>query len=362
MNIDSILQLVKSRSFRVLPLQPRSKKPLTNHAYKDSTNSREQIEEWWNQYPDANAAIATGKISGIVVIDVDGKQGARTLAELESKYGPLPQTLTAITGRGKHLYYHYPAEQDIRTSKKLGSGIDLKSDGGYVVAPPSVHPDGTIYKWLKESAEIAALPVWVISKLTETTDPKITAGQRHDAVKKFACELANAGKEEKELRQAVALFNRERCNPPKPDAEVKDIVDWVLANHSPADAVNDYNLDWFAFNCRTFLGDTTLMALTDRQMGWWVRLNAYAWMNRGVLPNDANKLARLSGAEDRELFKKEMQAVLFEYEEVDGQLVNQKMVNHWNEKQELTKKRVKAGRARAEKERAKILTITQEAA
>jgi hypothetical protein len=104
------------------------------------------------------------------------------------------------------------------------------------------------------------------------------------------------------------------------------------------------------------------MTLKDYQMGWWIRLQAFAWANKGVLPADLNKLARLAGAEDTALFKSEVDAVLFEYELVDGQQVNAKMAAHWADAQELTKKRVKAGKARAEKARALSTPIEEEEA
>ena len=104
------------------------------------------------------------------------------------------------------------------------------------------------------------------------------------------------------------------------------------------------------------------MTMRDYQLGWWTRLQAFAWLNKGVLPSDPDKLARLAGAEDTALFKAEMNAVLFAYELVDGQLVNEKMAAHWVEKQELTKKKVKAGKARAEKARALSTPIDEEVA
>jgi len=143
---------------------------------------------------------------------------------------------------------------------------------------------------------------------------------------------------------------------------VDSLVDWVLENHSPADDIKDYDLDWFAFNCTKFFGDTNIMTMKDYELGWWTRLQAFAWLNKGELPCDPNKLARLAGAENTELFKAEMNAVLFDYELVDGKLVNAKMAAHWTEKQELTKKRVKAGKARAEKERARSTAIDEEVA
>jgi hypothetical protein len=321
----------------VIPLHPRSKSPLTRNAYKDASSNPQTITAWFEGRQDANLAVVTGKVSGVVIIDVDGELGAKTLTALEAKHEQLPATLTAETARGKHYYYRYPSGVTIPTSKKLGEGLDVKSDGGYCVCPPSVHPDGTVYKWIDADAEIAPLPAWVVDKLTATDVKKVGKEDRHEAIRKFACELMDTGASEDQLRKAVHLFNEENCKPPKPKSKVDALIDWVIENHVPTDGFPDYDLDWFQFNCRTFLGDTDLMTLTDWQMGWWVRLNAYAWMNKGVLPNDPEKLARLSGAEDKDQFKTEMHTVLFEYEAVDGKLVNHKMAEHWQEKQELTK-------------------------
>jgi hypothetical protein len=178
-------------------------------------------------------------------------------------------------------------------------------------------------------------------------------------LKKFACEVANKGATADELREAVHLYNEEKCRPKKTKPQVDSLVDWVLKNHSPTD-IKDYDLDWFQFNTKKFFGDVNLMILKDYQMGWWIRLQAFAWANKGVLPSEPDKLARLAGAEDAALFKAEMDAVLFEYELTDGKLVNAKMAAHWEEKQELTKLKVKAGRARAEKARARNMPPIEE--
>jgi hypothetical protein len=348
--------LLTSKGFAVIPLRPQSKSPLTKHGCKDATRDREQISRWWSEYPDANVGVATGRISNVVVIDVDGAQGAKTLAELEKEHGELPQTLTATTARGKHFYFAYPANQTVGTSKKLGHGIDFQSDGNYCVGPPSIHPDGSVYRWTND-AGIHPLPSWVLTKLTATT----AKGDRQEALKKFACDLVNKGATPGELREAVHLYNKEKCRPQKTKSQVDSLVDWVLENHS-ATEIKDYDLDWFQFNTRKFFGDVNLMTLKDYQMGWWIRLQAFAWANKGVLPADLNKLARLAGAEDTALFKSEVGAVLFEYELVNGQQVNAKMAAHWADAQELTKKRVKAGKARAEKARALSTPIEEEEA
>lgn len=129
-----------------------------SHGCKDATKDPEEIKRVWAVHPEANVAIATGEISDLLVIDIDihpdqGKFGNETLAELETKLGELPETLEVITGSGgRHLYFRYPENSGITIGEGeqsgLGSGLDFRGNGGYIVAPPSVHPEtGRQYMW-----------------------------------------------------------------------------------------------------------------------------------------------------------------------------------------------------------------------
>lgn len=102
-----------------------------------------QVRTWWRRWPDANIAICTGKVSGLVVVDVDPRHGGdESLKELA-----LPATVTALTGGGgEHLYYRHPGGT-VHNGANLLPGIDLRGDGGYVIAPPSTHISGTAYAW-----------------------------------------------------------------------------------------------------------------------------------------------------------------------------------------------------------------------
>ena len=103
---------------------------------------RNQIKEWWTANPDANIGIATGKVSNLVVVDVDGEEGKKSLAELVAKYGKLPRTPKVKTGKGVH-YYLRPRDNTVHNSVgRLGKGIDIRGDGGYVVAPGQRSPVG----------------------------------------------------------------------------------------------------------------------------------------------------------------------------------------------------------------------------
>jgi Bifunctional DNA primase/polymerase, N-terminal/AAA domain len=143
-----------ARGWHVFPLKPGSKDPATPHGFKDATTDREQIEAWWTATPDANIGIATGAISGIIVLDPDGPEGEETLAKLERELDQLPETYTVHTpgdsskGKlpGRHIYLHHPGGklQNRRGRDKNWNqpGFDVRGDGGYVVAAGSVRPDG----------------------------------------------------------------------------------------------------------------------------------------------------------------------------------------------------------------------------
>lgn len=154
------------RGWPVLPCAPRGKRPLIRGGVHSATTDPETIRRWWSRWPEANIGLACGAVSGLVVIDVDGDQGAASLEALEHSHGPLPATLTARTGRGAHHVYRLPAGAVIGCSTgRLGEGIDIRGDGGYVIAAPSVHPSGTVYRWDDPALEVAPLPVWVSTLL-----------------------------------------------------------------------------------------------------------------------------------------------------------------------------------------------------
>ncbi|MDB4044446.1 bifunctional DNA primase/polymerase [Emcibacteraceae bacterium] len=143
------------------------KHPLTSNGFKSATTDKEQILEMWKKHPDANVGVATGRASDVLVIDVDPRNGGdETLKALFDEFGEFPETLECGTGGdGQHFYFEMPSlEPGIKLSSKLGAGIDVKHDGGYVIAPPSNHHSGGIYEW-GNSAEIAEIPDWLFEKL-----------------------------------------------------------------------------------------------------------------------------------------------------------------------------------------------------
>lgn len=128
------------QGFYVFPLKPKSKAPLTPSGFKDASNDPEVIKAWWRKHPKANIGIATGEISRLMVIDVDG--------EYPDEFPSIKKTMTVRTHNGYHLYFKYPKGHDIRCKTRLhGHDVDVRANGGYIVAPPSIHPDGGRYEF-----------------------------------------------------------------------------------------------------------------------------------------------------------------------------------------------------------------------
>lgn len=144
----------------------------------DATTDLEQVTDWWRRFPSANIGVRVP--SALVVVDVDPRHdGHLRLAEHEAAHGPLPATLSVWSGRGdggRHLYFLRPFGR--LSATRLGHGLDIKTSSGYVVAPPSIHPDsGQPYRW--DLAPVAAPPAWLIDLLRVTPpDPAPRAAVR----------------------------------------------------------------------------------------------------------------------------------------------------------------------------------------
>jgi hypothetical protein len=142
------------------------KHPLVRRGLKEAVTEARVIKEWGSRWPHANIGMCTGSASGLVVIDVDLPRAFESLDRLLHK---LPRTLTGLTGGGGvHLLLRAPGDHSLhnRASRLPGipgklPGIDLRADGGYIVAPPSRHISGARYEWLNLSVPIAPAPEWL---------------------------------------------------------------------------------------------------------------------------------------------------------------------------------------------------------
>jgi hypothetical protein len=173
MNNISSFSSLRELGFSVFPLQARSKKPVGSwKEYQTTSANAGECAAWETayRYNPYNIGIATGSVSGCFVLDVDGEQGRETLAKLIAEHGELPATPTVKTGKGQHYYFRYPAGYTVRNLAgrsvhgEILPGIDHRGDGGYVVAPPSIHPDGMAYEWIVSpwQTTLADAPAWLL--------------------------------------------------------------------------------------------------------------------------------------------------------------------------------------------------------
>jgi len=167
-----------------------NKAPKVTGGFKSASRDFDTIDKWWSEWPDALIGLPTGKASGLLVLDIDVKNGANgfeTLAALEAQYSPLPETLTVETpSGGEHRYFKMPeTDPPIGNSAgKLGPGLDVRGERGYVIAPPS-QIDEDSYKFKDFAVEPALLPDWPIQLLTKPKDeakPAISRPTRTEGV------------------------------------------------------------------------------------------------------------------------------------------------------------------------------------
>lgn len=238
----------------VFPIIPGSKKPLTEHGFKDASKDPQQIEHWWTESPNANIGIATGSVSGgLVVIDLDvddnkGVDGRETLREWEADHGKLPdETWLSITGRGGYHYFYQDAAQ-VRSRTGIYEGIDIRGDGGYIVAPPSLHPNGRVYEWEQQPGDydlmLSESTVWdFLNPAPEKREgstfqlpDRIPDGERTSTLVKLVCSLQSKGLTDEAIRAAVRAENDTRCLPALSDQELDKQVFPALCRYEKGTA------------------------------------------------------------------------------------------------------------------------------
>jgi len=224
-----------NKGYYVFPCKVKSKEPATPNGFKDATTDEEVIREWWRREPNYNIGIRTGPSSGLLVIDVDGEDGKRTQIEWRQGEGKqLPYTATVKTSNGTHVYLKHPGIAVGNTIKRV-PGIDVREDGGYVLAPPSIHPDsGEAYRWAytPEKAGVADTPKWLLDKLIRPSrspsrapvQETIPEGSRNGTLFSKARSLFRQGYGESEVYALLEQMNRNRCLPPLDSSEVVQIM------------------------------------------------------------------------------------------------------------------------------------------
>lgn len=218
----------------IIPLKPRDKIPLVTSwtQFQKERAGREQIGKWWRTWKDANIGIITGSISRLLVIDADSQEAA---SELKSLLGDLSRVGIVTTSKGFHLYYRHSGK-NLSNKARVQPRVDFRGDGGYVVAPPSVHNSGKVYEWAKPLRDdLPYLPAQfeklLVDKAETTQGFKerfdtsgalqgLPEGQRDEGLFKLAAKLRGA-----DVPYDIALELCEQaaanCNPPFKEAKRK---------------------------------------------------------------------------------------------------------------------------------------------
>ncbi len=213
------------------------KHPRNYNGLKGATTDETQILKWWKKFPDANIGIRTGK--GLLVLDVDGDEGEDSLYEIVEKHGKVPDAWEVLTGRGRHIYLLSSQDLCIKSSRNLvGSHLDVRCEGGYVVAPPSRHNSGKVYEWEcsshPEDIPMAEAPEWLIrlactrkktnQRWGSTFKPVLHIGERNETLFKEACHMRDLGFARERVEHYTRLRNRCDCQPPLKDTEVETLL------------------------------------------------------------------------------------------------------------------------------------------
>jgi Bifunctional DNA primase/polymerase, N-terminal/Primase C terminal 1 (PriCT-1) len=232
------------RGLYVFPCQRQGKTPATAHGCKDATRDPAVIENLWRPDPGFNIAIATGKTSHVFVLDVDDEDAETLLRQLEAEHGALPASVEAITARGRHIYFEWPDRPVSNSAGKLGPGLDIRASGGYVIAPPSIHPSGKKYTWSCDSAKtFAAAPGWLLAKIAATSGNGYTAtppaewremvcggvdeGRRNAAIARLTGLLLQRRIDPVVARELAISWDATHCRPSLGEAEVTTIVNSI---------------------------------------------------------------------------------------------------------------------------------------
>lgn len=226
----------RRRGWSVIPISPATKVPpkgFSLETFFRRLPTEEEIEQWWRAMPRAGVGIVTGKVSNLIVLDVDTKKGA----DANAIYETYPTGVVSRTGSGGgHFYYEYPSDRDhvpnvVGRENGKPNGLDLRADGGYVVAPPTLHPSGRRYEWITARRPRPMAPdllARILPKENNGSDPGSTEpwlsdvlagvdeGGRNDAAARLAGYYFKKGMPADVVEQQLILWNQNNRPPLSP--------------------------------------------------------------------------------------------------------------------------------------------------
>lgn len=236
MNTQEQAMQYLEKGLSIIPIKPRGKVPSIKWCkFQKRKAISDEVKHWFKTWPNANIGIVTGSVSGIAVVDFDTEKAFK-----DAKRKWLPDAPMVKTGKGYHLYCKY--SEGVRNFQKRDDlpGIDLRAEGGCVVAPPSIHESGHTYRWLKGhelgSVELPELPSWLLARNESEKTPlaelyqDVEKGGRDNSLARLVGSWANDGLSHKECLKIAHAVNSS-YKPPLPPDEVKRCVTSIFNTH-----------------------------------------------------------------------------------------------------------------------------------
>lgn len=245
MSFSKLAKEYRDLGFSVIPISPKTKsQPAFPWAkYQNTLPTEAEIEQWCKLYPDHNIAIITGKVSNLAVMDVDGQEGMDII-----KQQNVEPTWIAETGKGFHYYYRLP-RADLGNAAGVFPKIDVRANGGYVIAPGSTHSSGKQYSWYMREGEISKnFPEFILEKmgvktsggkekdgapvsykwLAEAKSKGIDKGSRNNTFARVAGHYFNMNYAIEDVVELMLNIN-DKCKDPLPGGEIKEIAKSIQA-------------------------------------------------------------------------------------------------------------------------------------
>lgn len=303
--LKAALRYANRYGWRVFPLE--GKEPRIKGGFRSATTDERTIKRWWKKWPDANIGIACDSEHGPIVIDVDEPKdeetsGFKFLEKLELPREGLV-TRSAVSREGRLHLYFLPMRDGTQLKRMIRPfgpkdrkvAIDILGDGGYVVAPPSIHPDtGEPYRW-EAKIDMAPFPKRLfrflkkgsINKIAPPLPEIIREGQRDMLLTSLAGSMRRRGASPRAILEALRIENASRVRPPLDELQLQKIAK-SIGEKDPAQ--EDQNLTDLG-NARRFVvqhHERLRSILTKKSSPW------YIWLGTHWEPDKTGEAMRLA--------------------------------------------------------------------
>lgn len=249
-SLQSEALIYAQNNFKIFPLKVNSKSEQVLKSWKEeATNDINQVTKWWLTNTQYNIGLKTG--SGLIVIDIDCKNGKNGLEQIKPFLADFPKTRIAKTCHGGYHFY-YKVDREVRNYVNLLDGVDVRGDGGYVLAPPSIVDDKS-YTWVNDlqiaNANDAVYKLLERDKLQVVNHlPSATViqqGVRNETLFRLGCMMQAKGMSDESIKASLEIENMKRCNPPLSKKELASIIKSITTHYDkPESNDEEYKVTW----------------------------------------------------------------------------------------------------------------------